>query len=98
MFASWAAMAVNLLFNRQPKQIAIGLANPQHPMSFPLVSDGAPAGRRIMASNFCNHYGISFGHTHSFVRPEIIEGRLLLRLDETIVIRRQYRPRRKQKV
>lgn len=83
--------AVHLFFNRQRDQIAIQSTSARLDTAFP-VRKRTNRGYHIYASPFCVHFGIKIDATYSFIRPEFSnDGKLILKLSETVVVSR---PRR----
>jgi hypothetical protein len=85
--------AVYLQFSRSDDTIAI---EPVHshrmPSAFPVKQQGH--GWRINAAPFCRHFGIRIDTTERFISPEIRDGLLQLKLNETVTVRQH---RRKKK-
>ncbi|MGI8813635.1 MAG: hypothetical protein ACR2IH_14060 [Pyrinomonadaceae bacterium] len=88
--------AVYLYFSRGRDLIAL---QPVHslnmPEAFPVLPKGA-SGFRVNAASFCRHFGISLDTTLRFIDPEIREGKLELKLSETVSVA-QVRPRKNKK-
>jgi hypothetical protein len=55
------------------------------PAAFP-VREKPGGGFRINASPFCKHFGIRIDTTERFIHPDIRDGKLLLKLYETVTI------------
>ena len=85
--------AVFLFYNRARNQIALEPASPRMPNAFP-VRKRAERGWIVFASPFCRHHNISFDGTYHFLEPNLRDGRLILKLDETVRVSR-VRKRRK---
>src|SRR5437762_1895312 len=79
--------AVHLFFNRERDQIAVQPTSARAPTAFP-VRKRTGRGFHIYASPFCLHFGIKIDATHSFTQPEIADGRLILKLSETVIVSR----------
>jgi hypothetical protein len=86
--------AVHLFFNREDAQIGLQPTSGRLPTAFQVLPSHKSTGYRINASPFFKHYGIRISETHSFLRPEMRDGRLVLKLNETVIISRN----RKRKV
>lgn len=80
--------AVYLHFSRKEETIAI---EPVHsfkrPNAFPFRPNGT--GRYINTAPFCRHYGIKVDETQKFVRAEVRDGVLFLKLAETVSVTRR---------
>jgi hypothetical protein len=63
------------------------------PAAFPVLEKNI-SGYRINAAPFCRHYGIRLDTTVRFVGPEMNNGKLELKLAETISIAQPRRPRK----
>ncbi|MBK9154789.1 MAG: hypothetical protein IPM25_11335 [Chloracidobacterium sp.] len=85
--------AVYLYFSRTRDLIAIEPV-PSHrlPESFPVLTKSA--GYRVNAAPFCRHFGIRLNTTLRFINPEMRDGKLQLKLAETVSVA-QVRKRRK---
>ena len=83
--------AIYIYFSRTDDQIAIEPSSPNLPESMPVLA--ARNGWRVNAAPFCRHFGIKLDTTEKFIRPEINEGHLILKLAETSSVSK--RPRRK---
>ena len=62
--------------------------------AFPVLEKNV-SGYRINAAPFCRHFGIKLDTTVRLVGPEIRNGRLELKLSETICVAQARRPRKK---
>lgn len=82
--------AVHLFFNRERDQIALQPTSARLESAFP-VRKRVRRGYHIYASPFCRHFGIKIDATHSFTQPEIADGRLILKLSETVIVSRTRR-------
>ena len=79
--------AVNLYFSRSQDIIAIEpVQSPRLPQVFP-VRPKTSVGWRINASPFCKHFNICIDSTERFICPEIRDGKLMLKLSDTVTIR-----------
>ena len=90
--------AVWLFFNRRLQQIAIQATSPRMSEAFPvkLNCSSKNSTRYISAATFCTHFGIKIRETHSFNHPHFsADGKLILNLNETTVIRRTRKRRSK---
>jgi len=88
--------AVYLYYSREKDNIAIEpVANPRLAESFP-VTQKRESGWTIRASPFCRHFGIRVDTTTKFVSPDIRDGKLILKLSETVSVAR-LKPYRKKK-
>lgn len=88
--------AVYLYYSREKDNIAIEpVTSPRLPESFP-VRQKKDTGWIIQASPFCRHFGIRVDTTTKFISPEIRDGKLLLKLSETVSVKR-LAPYRKKK-
>lgn len=76
--------AVYLYFSRADDQIAVEPSSPQLPESMPVFEN--KNGRRVNAAPFCRHFGIKLDTTEKFIRPEIADGALILKLSETVTV------------
>ncbi len=87
--------AVYLYFSRVQDVIAI---EPVHsfrlPEAFP-VKLKTHVGWRINASPFCKHFNIRLDSTQKFISPEIRDGKLQLKLSETVTVRQNRRKSKK---
>src|SRR5688572_19376592 len=89
-------VAVYLYFSRKSDVIAIEpLDNPRLPKAFP-VKQKTSVGWRINASPFCKHFGIRIESTERFIDPDIRDGKLLLKLSDTVTVRQHRRKKEKQ--
>ena len=87
--------AVNLYFSSSRDVIAIEPVQSAHlPEAFP-VRQKTSVGWRINASPFCKHFGIRIDSTERFIHPELRDGRLHLKLSETVTIRQIRRKKKK---
>jgi hypothetical protein len=78
--------AVHLYFNRNKDKIALTPASPRLSDAFPIrvKSNGC---RVVLASTFCQHYGIQMDATHKFVGADLdSEGNLVLDLSNTVIV------------
>ena len=82
--------AVYLHFSRREDTIAL---EPVHsfkkPNAFPFRPNGS--GRYINTAPFCRHFGINLDSTQKFIHPEIRDGVLHLKLNETVTVSRDRR-------
>jgi hypothetical protein len=86
--------AVYLYFSRVRDLIAIEpVQSLKMPAAFPVLEKGI-SGYRINAAPFCRHYGIRLETTVRFIAPEMRNGRLELKLAETISVAQARRPRK----
>jgi len=85
--------AVFLSFSRVRDTIAIEPASARRPEAFPVVTTGVSL--RINSAPFCRHFNIEVDTTLKFIKPEIVDGALYLKLNETISV--GGRKRRKKK-
>lgn len=76
--------AVYLYFSRADDQIALEPSSPRLPESLPLIE--AKQGWRVNAAPFCRHFGIRLDTTEKFIRPEVEDGALILKLSETVTV------------
>ena len=53
-------------------------------------------GYRINASPFCKHFGIRLDATERFTHPEIRDGKLMLKLGETVIVRQNRRKKKSE--
>lgn len=87
-------VAAFLHYGRKSDVIAIEpLSSTRLPEAFP-VRERSGGGWRINTSPFCKHFGIRLDTTERFITPEIINGKLWLKLNETVTVRQL---RRKKK-
>lgn len=78
--------AVNLYFSRASDVIAVEPASSARlPESMPVIPNKATS-VRVNAAPFCRHFNIRVDATSRFITPEIRNGRLLLKLAETVQI------------
>ena len=85
--------AVYLYYSRT--RDTIGLEPIQHsrlPEAFPVTQKAA--GWVVYATPFCKHFNIRVEGTQKFISPDIRDGKLMLKLSETITVRAH---RRKKK-
>lgn len=83
--------AVYLHYSRKSDVIAVEpLSSSRLPEAFP-VRERSGGGWRINASPFCKHFGIRLDTTERFICPEIHNGKLLLKLTETVTVQNQRR-------
>lgn len=76
--------AVHLHYSRTRDTIALEPASPRLPAAFPVIASGA--GWRINAAPFCRHFGISIDTQLKFIKPELVDGALHLKLTETVSV------------
>lgn len=89
-------LAVYLYFSRTRDLIAIEpLQSPNFAESFPVLEKSS-SGWRINAAPFCRHFGIRIDTALRFIDPEIRDGKLNLKLSETVSVA-QVRRRRAKK-
>jgi hypothetical protein len=78
--------AVYLYFSRVRDMIAM---EPVHslnmPEAFPVMTKNT-SGFRINAASFCTHFGIRISQTLRFIDPEINNGKLELKLGDTVSV------------
>jgi len=87
--------AVYLYYSRKNDIIAIEpLDNARLPRAFP-VKPKTSVSWRINASPFCKHFDIRIDATHRFIAPDLRDGKLMLKLSETVTVR-QVRRKHKQ--
>jgi len=80
--------AVYLYYSRVKDVIAVEpLHNPRLPAAFP-VKEKNSAGWRIQAGPFFKHFGIRVDTTERFIAPDIRDGKLMLKLSETVTVNR----------
>jgi len=92
--------AVYLYFSRSTDTIALEpLQHSRLTEAFPVKSktNATDAGWLIRASPFFRHFNIKVEGTQKFIAPDIRDGKLLLKLSETITVRtnRRKKPARK---
>ena len=88
--------SVNLYFSRTRDLIVIEpVPSVNLPESFPLLEKGT-TGWRVNAAPFCRHFGILIDTTLKFIEPDIREGKLNLKLSETVSVALIRRKRRKK--
>ncbi len=85
--------AVRLSYSRARDIIAIEPADTRQAEAFPVMPDSC--GWRINSAPFCRHFNIEVDTTLKFIKPEIVDGALYLKLNETISV--GGRKRRKKK-
>jgi len=76
--------AVYLNYSRTSDIIALEPSSPRLPESFPVLEHGH--GWRINAAPFCRHFGIKIDTQLKFIRPELVDNALHLKLRETISV------------
>ena len=87
--------AAYLFYNRADDVIAVEpLQSPRMPAAFTLKASHK-SGWRIDAAPFCRHHNIRLDSTQRFIAPEIDDGRLYLKLQETVTVCRPM-PKRKR--
>ena len=87
--------ALYLYYSRERDLIALEpVQSPNLPEAFPILDKGF-SGYRINAAPFCRHFGISLGTTLRFIDPEMRNGKLELKLADTVSVA-QVRKRRKK--
>ena len=80
--------AVYLYYSREKDNIAI------EPVSSPLLADAFPVQQKkdtgwiIRASPFCRNFRIRVDSTTKFIDPEVRDGKLILKLSETVSVKR----------
>jgi hypothetical protein len=84
--------AVYLYFSRTRDTIAVEPAGGLRNDAFPVLSKG-PSGYRVNVAPFCRHFNIVPDETLRFVDPDVRNGKLLLKLRQTISATQ---PRRKK--
>ena len=78
--------AVNLYFSRTTDTVAVEpVSAARVPESLPVMQNKND-GVRVNAAPFCRHFNIRMPATSRFIRPEVRNGRLILKLSETVVI------------
>lgn len=78
--------AVFLHFSRKSDVIAIEPVHSHHfSAAFP-VKEQFRSGWKINAAPFCKHFGIRLDTTQRFIDPEIVAGKLHLKLSETVTV------------
>lgn len=79
-------LAAYLYFSRKRDLIAV---EPVHslnlPEAFPVLTKGQ-SGYRINAAPFCRHFGIQLDRSLRFIDPEIRDGKLELKLANTVSV------------
>ena len=86
--------AVYLFFSRVRDLIAVEpVQSLNMPAAFPVLEKGT-SGYRINAAPFIRHFGIRLDTTVRFINPDINNGRLELKLSETISVAKARRPRK----
>jgi len=85
--------AVFLCFSRVRDTIAIEPASARRPEAFPVVTTGVSW--RINSAPFCRHFNIEVDTTLKFIKPEIVDGALYLKMNETISVGGRKRRKRK---
>lgn len=87
--------AAYLYFSRTRDLIAV---EPVHslnmPESFPVLTK--TTGYRINAAPFCRHFGIALDRTLRFIAPELRDGKLELKLSETVSVEQVRKRKPKQ--
>lgn len=77
--------AVYLYFSRTRDLIAV---EPVHslnmPESFPILTKST--GYRVNAASFCRHFGIALDRSLRFIDPEFRDGKLELKLADTVSV------------
>ena len=87
--------AVNLYFSLARDIIMIEpVPSANLPEAFP-VRQKTHSGYRINASPFCQHFNIRMDTTQRFAHPEIRDGKLILKLGETVTTRHIRRQKKK---
>ena len=82
--------SVNLYFSRVRDTIAVEpVTSSRLPESLPVIETGDSY--RINVAPFCRHFGIKLEKTEKFVRPELSDGKLWLKLSETITVGRDWK-------
>jgi len=90
--------AVYLYFSRSTDTIALEpLQHSRLTEAFPVKPKTLNVGWLVRASPFCRHFNIRVEGTQKFISPDIRDGKLLLKLSETITVRtnRKKKPARK---
>jgi hypothetical protein len=89
--------AVYLYFSRSTDTIALEpLQHSRLTEAFPVKPKTPNVGWHVRASPFCRHFNIRVEGTQKFIAPDIRDGKLLLKLSETITVRNNRR--KKQEV
>ena len=87
---------VYLYFNRARDVIVVEpCVLPHSPEAFP-VKRKTHGGWRINASPFCRHFNVRLDATYRFTDPDLRDGRLHLKLSQTVIIRQFRRPKNKK--
>ena len=76
--------AVYLHYSRTQDVIALEPTSPRLPAAFPVIAN--PCNWRVNAAPFCRHFGIKIDAQLKFLKPEIVNGSLHLKLSETISV------------
>lgn len=80
-------VAAFLHYSRASDVIAVEpLDNPRLAEAFP-VHERSGGGWRINTSPFCKHFGIRLDTTERFISPDIRDGKLMLKLRETVTVK-----------
>lgn len=88
--------AVYLYFSRVRDLIAVQpVASLNMAEAFPVLAKGL-SGYRINAAPFCRHFGIRLDETLKFIDPELRDGKLELKLADTISVAQRRRKRKKE--
>jgi hypothetical protein len=86
---------VHLYYSRSREMIAIEPANDDRlGLAFPVLSRGSST-MRINAASFCRHFGSRLNTTLRFIAPDFRDGKLQLKLDETVSVATPARKRKK---
>ena len=89
--------AVYLYFSRTTDTIAV------EPVSSPRIAEALPVVQekktsvRVNAAPFCRHFNIRVPATSRFIRPEVRNGRLILKLSEVVQITTAMKGRKRTK-
>ena len=87
--------SVYLYFSRVRDVIAIEpVSSARLPDSLPVLETNS--GYRINASRFCTNFGIKLDTTEKFLAPDIRDGKLWLKLAETITVGPGLKKRKRQ--
>jgi hypothetical protein len=85
---------VNLYFTRARDVIAVEpVSSARLPESLPALETNS--GYRMNAARFCTHFGITLDSTQKSLAPDIHDGKLWLKLGETIATTRVVKQKRK---
>lgn len=89
--------AVYLYFSRTTDTIAVEpVQSPRLAESLPVLQE-KKSSVRVNAAPFCRHFNIRVPATSRFIRPEVRNGRLLLKLSEVVQITTAMKGRKRSK-